>query len=475
MARTGSHAVVIGASMGGLLAARALSGMYEKVTVLDRDELPDGPTARKGVPQGRHLHLLLSRGAQVLEEMFPGLMAELEAGGSPVGRTWDKAWIELGGHHFTLPEEISGPPIFQLSRPMLEGRVRARVRALPGVEILERTEATGLLSTPEGSRVTGARVHGPDGDRDIAADLVVDASGRAGRAPVWLKELGYSPAREDTLDIGILYVTRRLRMAPEALGPVTFVGISPHAGLPRALGIESLEDGTWIATAVGYPGDHPPTDEAGFDAYTAAIAPAHVTAAMRAGEPVGPIATHRYQAQLRRRYELLRRFPTGFLVFGDALCSFNPLYGQGMTVSALQARALRKCLARGGDPGKPGFARRFFLAASLPVANAWQMAVGEDLALPCVPGRRSPYMRLYMFYVRHLKVAAARDPAIAEAFLRVVRFVDPYPRLSMPDVALRMALAHLRPAPPPVERAAPPAPGGPPGTFVSVPSVGLRT
>ena len=443
----GRHAVVIGASMGGLLAARALCGPYERVTVLERDALPDGPAPRKGVPQGRHLHLLLSRGAEVLEAMFPGLQADLEAGGAPVARTWDGALIELGGHRFTLGEHISGPPVFQLSRPFLEDKVRARVRALPGVGIQDRTEVSGLLAT--GSRVTGVRLARDGVATELAADLVVDATGRAGRAAVWLRELGYAPAREDELGVDLLYVTRRLRLAPGVLGPLTFVGLGPHPGVPRALGAETLEDGTWIATAVGYADDHPPTEAAAFVDYCDAIAPPHVAAALRAGDPVGDIVAHRYPAQRRRRYELLRRFPAGFLVFGDALCSFNPLYAQGMTVAALEARALRSCLARRADAGSPAFARAFFRAAALPVANAWQMALGEDLALPQVPGRRTAWMHLYIWYVNHLKLAAARDPAVSEAFLRVVRFLDPFPRLACPDVALRMLLAHARPLPDP--------------------------
>lgn len=442
--------------MGGLLAARALHGPYERVTILDRDVLPDGPLPRKGVPQGRHLHLLLSRGAEVMDAMFPGLLDELEAAGAPVARTWDKAWVELGGHRFHLAEHISGPPVIGLTRPFLEDRVRARVRALRGVGIRDRTEATGLLATPGGEQVTGVRLHGPNGAYELPADLVVDATGRTGRAPVWLGELGYAPAREETLGVDILYVSRRVKM-PDVLGPLIFMGISPNPEVPRAVGMEAQEDGTWIVTAVGYAGDHPPTDDAGFDAYVSAAMPAHLAEALRAAEPVDDFVTHRYPANLRRRYELIRRFPAAFLVFGDAMCSFNPLYGQGMTVASLQAQALRRGLLRpGADPAAgTGFARRFFLAASLPVANAWQMALGEDLALPQVAGRRSAWMWTYINYVHLLKRAAARDPGIAEAFLRVVRFVDPYPRLAMPDIAARMLVAQLRPAPPP-----PPVPPG---------------
>jgi 2-polyprenyl-6-methoxyphenol hydroxylase-like FAD-dependent oxidoreductase len=445
---------VIGASMGGLLAARALLGPYARVTILDRDSLPTDGSNRRGVPQGRQLHLVLSRGALILDAMFPGLLDELEAAGVPVMRHFSQGSLSFGGYRFALPTGPAEPPVYQPSRPFLESRVRARVAALPGVEIFERCEAGGLLSTPGGDRVTGVRTRREGVDGELAADLVVDATGRSGRAAAWLGELGYAPAREDRLAIDLLYATRVIRLPAGALGPLRFIGIAPRPGLPRSLAMVAVEGDRWMVTPVGYAGHHPPTDDAGFDAYVASVAPASVTDALRTGEPLGDIVAHRYPSNLRRRYERLDRFPAGLLVFGDAFCSFNPVYAQGMTVAALQAEALRGCLVRGGR-GDEDLAPRFFKAAAKPVDVAWQLALGGDLAVPQVAGRRTPADRALIAYLGRLQAAASVDPVVGETFLRVAGFLLPPTRLGTPRFTLRVlrAARAAAPLPPPPDLA----------------------
>lgn len=438
MGTAGQHAVVIGASMGGLLAARALAGPYSRVTVLDRDELPPSSDSRKGVPQGRHVHVLLARGGQLLDAMFPGFLDELAAHGSTVIRDFGSLHFSTGGHTFVTPTKPADPPIYLSARPFLESRVRARVRALPGVGVLDAAEVTGLIGSPGGDRVTGVRIRRAGVEVELAADLVVDATGRTGRAPVWLQELGYAPAAEERLDIDLKYVTRHLETADGTLGGLLLGLVAPYAGNPRGLAFATVEDGHIVLTLAGYGGDHPPTDDAGFDAYVESIAPPALAAAIRAGRARGPAVAHRYPANLRRRYEKLDRFPAGFLVFGDAVCSFNPLYGQGMTVSALQAEALRGCLVR-GKGSADDLARRFFKAAAKPVGVAWDTALGEDLALPQVTGERSAQVRVTNAFVDRVKSTATTDEVVAEAFLRVVNVLDPPTALFAPGILRRLA------------------------------------
>jgi 2-polyprenyl-6-methoxyphenol hydroxylase-like FAD-dependent oxidoreductase len=466
----GSHAVVIGASMGGLLAARALVGPFERVTVLDRDALPAGPEHRRGVPQGRQLHLVLSRGAQLLEAMFPGLLGELEAAGAPVMRDFAQGYLAFGGYRFALPTGPAEPPVYQPSRPFLEAHVRARLARLPNVEILDRCEAVGLAATQDGGRVTGVRTRRAGVEEERAADLVVDATGRSGRAAVWLADLGYVPAREDELPVDLVYATRVVRLPPDALAPLRFAGIAPRPGLPRSLALECVEGDRWMVTPVGYAGHHPPGDDAGFDDFVASVAPPWLADALKRGEPLGPIVTHRYPSNLRRRYERLDRFPAGLLVFGDALCSFNPLYAQGMTVAALQAEALRGCLLRGGPHARmdaADLAPRFFKAAAKPVDVAWRLALGGDLAVPEVAGRRTAADRAMIAYIGRLQAAASVDPVVGETFLRVAGFLLPPTRLGTPAFALRVLRAARRaPHPlasrdtPPMGRGSPDAPVG---------------
>ena len=191
----GDRAVVIGASMAGLLAARVLADSYGQVTVIDRDELPETPTHRRGVPHGRHIHALAARGQQVLEELFPGLTAELVADGAPAGDMLTDARFYLSGHR--LRQAHTGLMLLCASRPFLEGHVRARVRALPNVRFLDRCDVVGLATTPDGRRVTGVRVlRRADGSAEelLGADLVVDASGRGSRTPAWLERARLPPA-----------------------------------------------------------------------------------------------------------------------------------------------------------------------------------------------------------------------------------------------------------------------------------------
>lgn len=442
MRTIGDHAVVLGASMGGLLAARVLADSYRRVTVVERDSLPDSPDNRRGVPQGRHVHALQPKGAQIIDGLFPGILADLIAAGAPViGDDQSQMHFSAGGHLLRGDGVLERPfSMYLPSRPLLEWHVRDRLRALSTVDIIDRCDVIGPRATDDHGRVTGVEVqeHGSPA-RVIEADLVVDAMGRGARTPSWLEQLGYPRPAEEKAQVDVTYASVALRIPQDALWE-QLVLVGPKPGTPRAFALFSCENDTRLFGIAGMAGLRPPTDRAEMIDFVADIAPARMLSLVREAEPLGEVVTHRFPAGQWRRYDKMRRFPAGLIVVGDAISSFNPLYGQGMTVAALQARALADCLR----VGERDLARRFFRAAAKPVGIAWDFATRADLALPEIAGPRSTSVRISVALSEYYMRAAETDRRVSEQLFRVSAFMDPPSKLFRPRMLLRAFAANRR-------------------------------
>jgi 2-polyprenyl-6-methoxyphenol hydroxylase-like FAD-dependent oxidoreductase len=446
MAAVGEHAVVLGASMGGLLAARVLADFFDTVTVVERDVLADGAVVRRGVPQGRHVHVLLARGAQILDELFPGFLDELVAGGAPVWNDGElsKLHLSFGGHDILRSGKVAKEPkalaIHMPSRPFLECHVRRRLQAMRNVTILSRHEVSEVTTTADRRRVAGVRVVDSDGaERALTADLVVDAMGRGAHTPALLERLGYGRPVEDHIVMHTNYVSQLLRIPHGTLAEM-LVDIGPAPDRPAGMFLSGYEHDTWMFTVFGMAGHQPPGDLAGMLSFAQEYCPDHLIAALRAAEPVSEVAHHHMPSSQWRRYDKMPELPDGLLVCGDAVCSVNPIYGQGMTLAALEAAALRECL-RGGGIDLP---RRYFRAAAKPIGVAWQMVASSDLAFPEVAGRRSRWMRIATRLVDAAMAASESDLVVAVRFFRVNSLIDSPIRLLHPAFLYRVAAVNLR-------------------------------
>ncbi|HSF97718.1 MAG TPA: hypothetical protein VLA55_03405 [Ornithinibacter sp.] len=429
------RAVVLGGSIAGLLAARVLADDFAEVLVIDRDPLGPDPAPRRGTPQARHLHGLLARGHQVLEELFPGLTAELVAGGAPVGDMLGSTRLTFGGHRFR--QAPCGLTALCVSRPTLEWAIRRRVVALPAVRMLPERDVVGLTASRDNHRIVGARVIGrADGsaEEQLPADIVVDATGRGSRLPIWLESLGYPAPQQEKIRIGVGYASRHYRVRPETLGNDLVAISAPIPGRPRGGGLSLIEDGSCLVTLMGVLGDHPPTDPEGFARFAADLAQPDIHDILREAQPLDEPVAYRYPSSVRNRYDRLTRFPEGLAVLGDAVCTLNPIYGQGMTVAALEAAALSPYLADGQT-------RDHRLEVGRISGVAWAMALGADLSFPEVQGTRTPATRFLGRYVRRLQKGAEHDAHLGQAFLRVTSMVDPPSALLRPSVVMRVLTA----------------------------------
>jgi flavin-dependent dehydrogenase len=437
------RAIVLGASIAGLLAARALSDHFQEVLLIERAELPDGPVHRSTVPQGRHAHGLLAGGADAIERLLPGLSGELAAKGCLSGDNLrDLSWI-FGGARLAVGD--SGVQGIAVARPVLEHAIRVRVLALSGVRITTGTRVMGLVVS-EG-RVTGVRTTAANGgEEQLSADVVVDATGRTSTLPEFLEVVGYRRPRVEEVGLATNYVSRSYARseAHAAHGVGVLLVSSPQ--VPRGGIALAIDERTWIFSQYGLGSVRPPLDPEGYLSFARSLSGPQLARILETSQPLDDAATMKFASSRRLHYEELQRLPDALFVCGDALASFNPTFGQGMTVAALQAERLQ---AMGHGITEPGANRRFLRQASEIVDVAWNTAAGRAFTYEGVRGRPTAAMRISNAYVPRVVARALADVSVATALLRTMHFLAPPSSLFAPAILAKVLLPRRRNAAPP--------------------------
>ena len=429
--------------MAGLLAARVLSDHFERVTIIERDHLTDDAQSRRGVPQGRHAHALLAQGGLILRDLFPDLFPALARDGAVPLSISDIRRYQLGVWMAPIPTPTK---TFAQSRPFFEQHVRACLVARDNVHIIDDCEVIKLYE--DHGYITGVHLGYRTGEAHeeiLFANLVVDASGRGSRAPQWLASLGYGRVEESIVKIDVGYATRIYR-CPEQLPAGWKVLII--SGMPpddkRAGFVLPIEGGCWMVTLAGELRDYPPDDEVGFLDYARSLATPHLYEAIKDAEPVTPIMTYKYSANRWRHYERMSRLPEGFIIVGDAVCAFNPIYGQGMSIAALEAKTLDTCL-RDQQDGLAGLTQRFQKALAKVVKTPWILTTSEDFRYPETEGKRPFGMKLFNWYTRHVLKLTASNPLVIANFFQVRHLLKPLSILFDPRIVWAVLSKELGP------------------------------
>jgi 2-polyprenyl-6-methoxyphenol hydroxylase-like FAD-dependent oxidoreductase len=422
-----SRAVVIGGSVAGMCAARVLSDFFDDVVLLDRDHYPSDIAARAGVPQSRHAHALLARGQRELDVLFPGFTGAMLQGGALMFDAGDGfatrrklGWQDIGS---------GGLDTLWASRELLEFTVRSLLRAQTKIELRQGVQVIGLTRGAGGNAVSGVRMRvAEQGEQELAADLVVDATGRHSHVDDWLRALGATPPRKQVVDSHVGYASRLYKAPVGADRPPEWwwKGLWVESEAPtmsRGGVLFPIEGDRWLITVGGIEPEYPPTDEQGFVAFLDTLSSRCIARAVRHAEPLSGVSGNRSMANVFRHYEEQRQALRGFIALGDSVCAFNPIYGQGMSSAAACASILRDLLRERGRG--PSFEREFWQRQAKFVKGIWDIATGADFAWPGTDGERPKTPKLISEYLRIAMRSAHEDAELRRHLIPIFNLVAP--------------------------------------------------
>ena len=435
----GEQAVVIGGGMGGLAAAGALADHFEKVVVLGRDFLPPNVNERPGTPQCRHIHALPAGGQRALRELFPAFEQDLACAGAVPLRVAADLRLEVPGYD-PFPQRDLGWHVYSMSRPLIELVVRQQVQRYANVTLRERCRVRNLIVSPNRETVASVRCENGDGRSEtLAADLVVDASGRGSLTQDLLASVGQSSPEETVIGVDFGYA-RAIFATPDDApadwkGAMTFPNASEDSRGALMLPIEGQR---WMVGFAGRYGEKPPGDFEGFLAFARQMRTSTVYNAIRRAQPLSRVVRYGFAASVWRHFEKLETFPRGLLPFGDAICRFNPVWGQGMSVAAQEAVLLRQVLGSGDGNPLTTLARSFFAEASELIETPWVSAAIPDFAFPQTEGERPADLDRMLKFGNALTRLAADDPAVHKLTVEVRHLLKPRSVLRDPDLVGRV-------------------------------------
>jgi len=439
----GEHAVVIGGSIAGCLTARVLSDYFDKVTIFEADTPPDEAVPRKGVPQGNHIHTLLSGGSAVLCKFFPAIHDDLVAAGAECGDPQIKWRAYMGG---AWAQRIpSGLNSYVMSRPLLEATVRKHTLAIPNITLHVAASVSAYTWNESETTVTGVTLEASG--ESIKADFVADVSGRNSKASDWIKKAGFISPERSSIGIDVGYTTFVVAEPPNNQRNWNLL-YTIQKDIPadtRGGGIFCIEGGRYLVSAQGYHKDYGPTDWEGFLAYFKSHPFPVIYETIKDCQPIGEAKEYRYAAYLRRHYEKLTDFPSGLVVLGDAICSLNPVYGQGMTVAAKEVEHLDQCLQQCASTRhiEDKFALSFFKGATKFIDAAWDAITVEDFRYPQTRGQRPKAYALAKWLNRRFFTLSATDKEFGVAFTKVLHLVEPPESILKPKYLFKALFARM--------------------------------
>ncbi|MDB5056472.1 MAG: monooxygenase FAD-binding protein [Bacilli bacterium] len=430
------HAVVIGGGISGLLAARVLAGHFEKVTVFEKDNIPTDPDFRKGVPHDRQPHLMNTKGEMIISKYFPGFYEEIDKEvDEEIARlnTESFAFFQNGCWKVHCKTRVDS---HLMSRPFLEYHVRRRLQDFQNIHFLQGHHVDEWVIDKVNNRVKGISFKNQESRlENIQADLFVDASGRGSRMPKWLESNGYGILSEEKVEVNVAYLSQIFPRSQKE--DFTAILIYPTAPEDTRMGvIFPMEANRWHVSMVGLLGDHPKISDDGLKEFAKSLTRPDIYDAIHNLTPLSPVSSFRFPANVRRYYERMAKLPDNLIAIGDAVCSFNPIYGQGMSVAAMESEALDVILSRKAN--SQHFSKYYFKKIKKIINNAWMASIGEDLRYPLVKGKRSLMIKFSHWYLAQLFELSSFNAKICGTFFEVQMCIEKPTKLFKPSIFFKV-------------------------------------